>query len=87
MGVNRSNDKYVYWITKAAENGNPFAAFCLGGLYGNGENDVEVDEEKYLYWTLKAARGGIDLACYSLGLHYEDINKVEAIYWYKNIWI
>lgn len=83
MGVNRSNDKYVYWLTKAAENGDPLSAYFLGRLYKNGENDVEVDEEKYLYWTLKAARGGIDLACYSLGLHYEDINKVEAIYWYK----
>lgn len=79
----QDNEKYVYWLKKAANGGNAHAQYTLGELYYNGEYGVSKDESLYIKWAKKAAFNGSTPACFSLGLHYKDEDKQEAIYWFK----
>lgn len=90
-GLEQSNEKALYWITKAAENGNTKAQFGLGLAYENGEGGLEQSKEKALYWVTKAAEHGNADAQYSLGLSYEygsemrglEKNDEKAEYWLR----
>ena len=50
-------DKYVYWLTKSAEQGFAYAQFMLGGIYFLGEL-VPQDMEKGIELLRKAAEQG-----------------------------
>lgn len=82
-GAEKKYDKHVYWLKKAAINGHVEAQYYLGDLYKTGECGVSKDDTEYLHWTKKAAYNGDEAACFSLGLHYKEIDKQEAIYWFK----
>lgn len=82
-GAPKDDEKYVYWLKKAANGGVAEAQDDLGQLYRKGEYGVPKDESLYIKWAKKAAFNGYNPACYSLGLHYKDENKQEAIYWFK----
>ena len=82
-GAEKNCDKHVYWLKKAAINGHVKAQYYLGDLYKTGESGVSKDDTEYLHWTKKAAYNGYEAACFSLGLHYMEIDKQEAIYWFK----
>lgn len=91
-GVKKDNEKYVYWLKKAANNTDSSeemrfyiaSAQCdLGELYKDGNCGLPIDEEEYIRWMKKAASNGYGSACFSLGLYYEDFNTQEAIYWLK----
>ena len=82
-GAEKNCDKHVYWLKKAAINGHVVAQYYLGDLYKTGESGVSKDDTEYLHWTKKAAYNGDEAACFSLGLHYMEIDKQEAIYWFK----
>ena len=82
-GAPKDDEKYVYWLKKAANGGVADAQYDLGRLYHKGEYGVPKDESLYIKWVKKAAFNGYNPACYSLGKHYKDEDKQEAIYWFK----
>lgn len=82
-GFPKDDSKYVYWLTKAAEGGHPEAQYDLGSCYKFGEHGIPKDDESHLKWRKKSAYNNYWPACTSLGRYYEDINKQEAIYWFK----
>lgn len=82
-GAEKNDEKYVYWLKKSANNGYAEAQYHLGELYCYGGHGVYKDKSEYLRWAKKAAYNGYMSACYSLGDHFEDIDKQEAIYWFK----
>ena len=82
-GFPKDDSKYVYWLTKAAEGGHSRAQSDLGYHYSLGEHGLPEDVERFLKWTKKSAYNNFWPACSSLGHYYEDINKQEAIYWFK----
>lgn len=82
-GAPQDNEKYVYWLKKAANGGDAHAQYDLGELYYKGEYGVSKDESLYIKWAKKAAFNGYSSACFSLGLHYKNEDKQEAIYWLK----
>lgn len=82
-GAPKDDEKYVYWLKKAANGGVAEAQYNLGELYYKGEYGVSKDESLYIKWAKKAAFNGYSAACYSLGLHYKNEDKQEAIYWFK----
>lgn len=82
----KDDEKYVYWLKKAANSGVAEAQLYLGGLYLTGKHGVYRDNSLYIKWTKKAAFNGYPPACFSLGLHYKSKryeDKQEAIYWLK----
>lgn len=88
-GAEKNDEKYVYWLEKAANGGNTEASYDLGENYLYGMHGLPKDKEKYLKWCKKAAFNGKEVydgktqACLSLGLYYKDIDRQEAIYWLK----
>ena len=82
-GAEKNDEKYVYWLKKSANNGYAEAQYHLGELYCYGKHGVYKDKSEYLRWAKKAAYNGYMSACYSLGDHFEDIDKQEAIYFFK----
>lgn len=82
-GFPKDDSKYVYWLTKAAEGGHDRAQYELGYCYLFGEHGIPEDKERFLKWTKKSAYNNYWVACTELGRYYEDINKQEAIYWFK----
>lgn len=97
-GLAKNDDKYVYWLTKLANN-NDLAKYKfyiadgqydLGELYEKGEHGLEKNISEYLKWAKKAVGNDSSSAAFSLGLYYKDLgDKQEAIYWFKktmDIW-
>lgn len=82
-GAPKDDEKYVYWLKKSANNGYAEAQYELGELYCYGGHGVTKDKLEYLRLAKKAAYNGNTPACYSLGLHFKEIDKQEAIYWFK----
>lgn len=78
-----SDDEAVQWLRKAAENGHDDAQRELGMKYHWGELGLPEDNDQAIKWCLKSANQGNEVAMFDLGLIYEDINKDEAIYWFK----
>lgn len=89
MVQKKNDEKYVYWLEKAANGGNTEASYDLGENYLYGMHGLPEDKEKYLKWCKKAAFNGKEVydgktqACLSLGLYYKNIDRQEAIYWLK----
>ena len=82
-GFPKDEVKYIHWLKKAAEGGDRDAQHDLGFCYRFGEHGLPEDVERFLKWTKKSAYNNFWPACTSLGYYYEDINKQEAIYWFK----
>lgn len=91
-GMDKNDEKYVYWLTKLANNNDlengkssiAAAQYYLGKLYYRGERGVEKNISEYLKWEKKAAYNGYYPAAFSLGLYYKrEGDKQEAIYWLK----
>jgi len=49
--VNKDNEKALYWLTKAAKNGNHHAMAALAHIYARGELGVEKDQKEADYWA------------------------------------
>lgn len=83
MALKKNNVDYVYWMTKSANNEDAIAAWIIGVNYLNGEYGLRKNESMFLRWEKKAAFLGETFACHELGDYYKNINKDEAVYWYK----
>lgn len=81
-GFSKNKSEAVKWYRKSAENGNAEAQNRLGDYYYYGWGILE-DENEAIKWYRKAANQGDGSAMFMLGLIYKDINKDEAIYWFK----
>lgn len=87
-GVEKDYEQSLYWIHKAAEQGDAAAQWQLGMMYGEGRYGVGQDGELQIYWFRKAAEQGYADAQYMLGLVYQnghlvEINYEQAVYWYR----
>lgn len=51
-----NNEKIVYWYTKAAELGDPFAQTMMGCIYHKGEHGIPKNDNKAYIWLNKAAK-------------------------------
>ena len=76
----------IYWWTRAAEQGYPYAQKKLGDCYYKGEG-VAQDYEKAVYWYTKAAEDGSAVDQEKLGTCYYEGKDVaqdyeKAVYWY-----
>ncbi|KAG0275421.1 hypothetical protein BGZ96_003800, partial [Linnemannia gamsii] len=76
----------AFWLTQAAEQGDPEAQILLSTLYSNGWG-VVINDAKAEEWLLKAAGQRSAKAQYKLGLHYEDCSYsrtdlTKALRWY-----
>ncbi len=61
--------KAIDWFTRAANAGQAQAWFCLGRIYGQG-NEIEADREEAFRCYKRAVEGGYTAACGNLGLYY-----------------
>ena len=61
-GAPKDDEKYVYWLKKAANGGVAEAQYELGRLYKEGEYGVPTDESLYIKWAKKAAFNGYNAA-------------------------
>lgn len=82
FGVRRNEDKAIYWLNRAAKQGDPEIQMYVGSTY---TRDLQ-DSVHAIYWLAKAARAGNIDAQRSLGNTYffgyfvkQDLAK--AIYW------
>ena len=90
IGVSKDFGKAVYWLTKAAEQGNAEAQFALGVCYVNGEG-VDINLEKAISLFEKLAKGNanaknnLNVCQNKLGCFYaqekEDYEK--AVFWFE----
>lgn len=92
FGLDKDDEKYVYWLKKLANNIDlenyktaiSLAQDDLGGLYESGGHGIEKNLSEFIKWKKKAANNGYDPAALSLAYHYDfKGDKQEAIYWYK----
>ena len=60
-GVEPDGTKAVYWLQKAAESGDAYAAHNLGALYSAGLNEIIADRAQAYYWYSEAKRLGFDI--------------------------
>ena len=68
-GVDKDDKEALKWITKAADQGDPFSQFNLGWFYATGTG-VTKDEKQAVTLFSKAAEKGSGLAQGSLGICY-----------------
>ena len=85
-GVEKNDEKAVYWYKLAAEQGMVNAQYNLGVCYFHGQG-VEVDKSTALLWWTKAGYQNDTDAQFYVGLCYEksegvEQDYVEALRWY-----
>jgi len=78
---------YVYWLTRAAEQGNAFAQHNLGVIHFESMGVLQ-NYEKAEYWFRRAAEQTVSTSYFYLGLMYHSGLGVEqdfesALYWYR----
>ena len=76
--MNKNFIKALYYLKKAAEQGDVRAQNDLGVMYGKGEGMAYEDYEKAVYWYRKAAEQGFAMSQFNLGNLYrkgEGVNK------------
>lgn len=84
-GVAQDSTKAFEWFQKAADSGNPLAAFKLGCYFGGQfPGVVSIDQTKYFEYSLVAANAGYSLAQSEVGnLYVQQGNADEALKWWK----
>jgi TPR repeat protein/pimeloyl-ACP methyl ester carboxylesterase len=68
-GVKQDSQMAIYWLEKAAAQGDIFAMEGLGRMY-SGDRDVPPDDAKYFYWMEKALRNGVKFASLHVAVCY-----------------
>jgi len=56
-GVPQNSEKAIYWLTKAAEQGNEEAQCALGVAYAQGDGVPQSYQEASYWWTRAANQG------------------------------
>ena len=81
----KDDKRALYWIQKAAEQGESKAQFNLAMMHANGKGTPRNDKQA-LYWYTKAAKQGYGSAQTNLGIMYAlgktaDPNLIYAYMW------
>lgn len=77
--VEPEDEKMLYWLERAAEQGEPLAMRDLGMYYRYGEEDDEIpDADKAVYWFTKGAALEDPDAALELGEMYQEGIGVEV---------
>ncbi len=82
LGVERSDEKAVYWYTQAASQGHVLAQNSLGVMYQFGLG-VKKDPGQARHWLTRAAEQGLTKAQENLGLLLMDSggDDLKAVHW------
>ncbi len=88
-GIDKSFSKYLYWLTKSAEQSNPLAQTKLANIFYYGKNNIKRNHKKAVFWSKKAANNGSHAAQYILGKLYHQGKGVKrnldkAKFWIKS---
>ena len=71
VGVEKDQQKAVYWLQKASEGGNAEAKLDLGVMYSIGE-EIPKDGKKAVSLILQAAEQGFPMAQFLLSCGYSE---------------
>ena len=77
--------KYMYWLEKAAKNGNADAQWAIGQAYlGEDFEEVKPNFKRAVSYISKAAKAGNPYAQSYMGDHFfREKNIAEALKWYE----
>jgi len=87
ISVPKNREQGLYWLHKAAEQGDPIVQWELASIYAD-ETDGQ-DVEKAFHWYRLSAEQGCDSAQYALARAYHlgtlglEQSIDEAVFWYK----
>lgn len=70
------------WYMKAAELGDPYSEWMIGGYFEEGKG-VRPDQEKALQWFKRAQYSGFHAESYIASLYAEKQDFIEAHDWYS----
>lgn len=76
-------EKQMYYLEKAAKEGNPYAQYDIGYIYLRGSNGLKRDREKAFNYLIEADRQGNRDAPYSLYEYTNNTNEGKALKYLK----
>ena len=87
--LQRSEEKMVLWMRKAADCGHPEAMQSLSGYYAEGKAGFQKSEEQSQIWRLRAAEAGDVSAMSELALGYSigDRFDLKVDIAQKDLWV
>jgi len=74
--------KAIFWYTKAADKGHPYAQYNLGAIYGT-EEEVQDYDRSIHYFNLAAKQEYTQAQLALGGIYLKKGNFDEAIFWYE----
>lgn len=85
-GVEKNEQKGLYWMQKAAESGNVEAMFCYGGMLFKGAGGNQTNFPQAFAWFKKSAENGDVSGMLTTGIFYLNgqgvmQNRQEAFRW------
>ena len=87
-GTEQNYEESARWFRQAVEDGNPFAAYSLGGQYLRGQGVEQSDTEAYSLFFLAATheKQPNAYAQYQLGKMYRDVNGTAVDLEQSQMW-
>lgn len=85
QGVKQNHRQVVFWLNKAAEQGDVDSQYNLGNMFNTGRG-VKRDPQQAIYWWNKAAEQGYALAQFNLGVSYSSGQGVTKDYIRSYMW-
>ena len=68
--IKKDLDKAIYYLSKAASQGQVNAMTTVGWVYFTGEHGAPQDNDEAIYWNQKASDAGFTVASYNIGFFY-----------------
>ena len=68
--IKKDIDKAIYYLSKAASQGQVNAMTTVGWTYFTGNHGATKNNEEAIYWNQKASDAGFTVASYNLGFFY-----------------
>ena len=68
--ISKDIDKAIYYLSKAASQGQVNAMTTVGWTYFTGNHGATKNNEEAIYWNQKASDAGFTVASYNIGFFY-----------------
>ena len=68
--IKKDIDKAIYYLSKAASQGQVNAMTTVGWTYFTGNHGATQNNEEAIYWNQKASDAGFTVASYNIGFFY-----------------
>ena len=68
--IKKDLDKAIYYLSKAASQGQVNAMTTVGWTYFTGNHGATKNNEEAIYWNQKASDAGFTVASYNIGFFY-----------------